>query len=146
MLFNNYNIDKIPVIKGICKDILEGFMINRNSFNMRDECNLLTDYIRVVMESKSKIEKEDAMKSMSNIYEDAYYRKLMERMGDYYDISDPLLVICDNITKYHFRELLIYGWDDHMDGVWTREKMLEDREDLYNIHITTSPPFLLSSL
>jgi len=146
MLFNNYNIDKIPVIKNICKDILEGFMAKRDSFNMRDECNLLTDYIREVMNSKSKTDKDNAMKSMSNIYEDAYYKRLMERMGDYYDISDPLFVICDNITKYHFRDLLIYGWDDHIDGVWTREKMLQDHKDLYNIHISTSPPFLVSSL
>lgn len=146
MLFNNYNIDKIPVIKSICKDILEGFLAKRNRFNMRDECNLLTDYIRDVMNSKSKIEKEDAMKSMSNIYEDAYYKRLMEQLGDYYDISDPLLVICDNITKNHFRDLVIYGWDDHVDGIWVREKMLKDREDLHNIHISTLPPFLLSSL
>lgn len=146
MLFNNYNIDKIPVIKSICKDILEGFLAKRNRFNMRDECNLLTDYIRDVMNSKSKIEKEDAMKSMSNIYEDAYYKRLMEQLGDYYDISDPLLVICDNITKNHFRDLVIYGWDDHVDGIWVREKMLKDREDLHNIHIRSSPPFLLSSL
>jgi hypothetical protein len=70
----------------------------------------------------------------------------MEKMGDYYDITDPLLIICDNIIKYHFRELLVYGWDDHIDGVWTREKMLEDRKDLYNIHISTSQSFLLSAL
>jgi hypothetical protein len=144
----NYNIDKIPDIKKICKDILEGFMSNRDSFNMKDECNLLTDYIKDVMESKSVIYKENALKSMSNIYEDAYYKRLMEKMGDYYDITDPLLIICDNIIKYHFRELLVYGWDDHIDGIWTREKMLEDHKDLYNIniHISTSHPFLLSAL
>jgi hypothetical protein len=142
----NYNIDKIPVIKKICKDILEEFMSKRNSFNMKDECNMLTDYIKDVMESKSVIYKENALKSMSNIYEDAYYKRLMEKMGDYYDITDPLLIICDNIIKYHFRELLVYGWDDHIDGIWTREKMLEDRKDLYNIHISTSQPFLLSAL
>jgi hypothetical protein len=142
----NYNIDKIPVIKKICKDILEEFMSKRNSFNMKDECNMLTDYIKDVMESKSVKYKENALKSMSNIYEDAYYKRLMEKMGDYYDITDPLLIICDNIIKYHFRELLVYGWDDHIDGIWTREKMLEDRKDLYNIHISTSQPFLLSAL
>jgi len=142
----NYNIDKIPDIKKICKDILEGFMSKRNSFNMKDECNMLTDYIKDVMESKSVIYKENALKSMSNIYEDAYYKRLMEKMGDYYDITDPLLIICDNIIKYHFRELLVYGWDDHIDGIWTREKMLEDRKDLYNIDISTSQPFLLSAL
>jgi hypothetical protein len=142
----NYNIDKIPDIKKICKDILEEFMSKRNSFNMKDECNMLTDYIKDVMESKSVIYKENALKSMSNIYEDAYYKRLMEKMGDYYDITDPLLIICDNIIKYHFRELLVYGWDDHIDGIWTREKMLEDRKDLYNIHISTSQPFLLSAL
>ncbi len=148
MFFVNYNIDKIPDIKKICKDILEGFMSNRDSFNMKDECNLLTDYIKDVMESKSVIYKENALKSMSNIYEDAYYKRLMEKMGDYYDITDPLLIICDNIIKYHFRELLVYGWDDHIDGIWTREKMLEDHKDLYNIniHISTSHPFLLSAL
>lgn len=146
MFFVNYNIDKIPDIKKICKDILEGFMSKRNSFNMKDECNMLTDYIKDVMESKSVIYKENALKSMSNIYEDAYYKRLMEKMGDYYDITDPLLIICDNIIKYHFRELLVYGWDDHIDGIWTREKMLEDRKDLYNIDISTSQPFLLSAL
>ena len=146
MLFNNYKIDKIPVIKSICKNILEGFLAKRDNFNMRDECNLLTDYIKEVMDSKSKIEKENAMKSMSNIYEDVYYKRLMEQMGDYYDISDPLLVICDNIIKYHFRDLFIYGWDDHVDGIWRREKVLEDIDDLYNIHVSTSQPFLLSSL
>lgn len=146
MFFVNYNIDKIPDIKKICKDILEEFMSKRNSFNMKDECNMLTDYIKDVMESKSVIYKENALKSMSNIYEDAYYKRLMEKMGDYYDITDPLLIICDNIIKYHFRELLVYGWDDHIDGIWTREKMLEDRKDLYNIHISTSQPFLLSAL
>lgn len=118
MLFNNYNLNNIPVIKGICKDILEDFMKQRDTFNMREESNLLTDYIREVMNNKSKTEKDCAMNSMSNIYEDAYYRRLMEKMGDYYDISDPLLVICDNIIKYHFRDLLKYGWDDNIDGVW----------------------------
>ena len=121
MLFNNYNLNNIPVIKGICKDILEDFMKQRDTFNMREESNLLTDYIREVMNSKTKTEKDYAMNSMSNIYEDAYYRRLMEKMGDYYDISDPLLVICDNIIKYHFRDLLKYGWDDNIDGVWKRD-------------------------
>ena len=127
MLFNNYNMDNIPVIKKICKDILQGFLAKRDNFNMKNECNLLTDYIKDVMKNKSKIEKDDAIKSMSNIYEDVYYRKLMEKMGDYYDISDPLLIICDNIIKYQFKELLIYGWEDNIDGVWSREKMLEYR-------------------
>lgn len=120
MLFNNYNLNNIPVIKDICKDILEDFMKQRDTFNMLEESNLLTDYIREVMNNKSKTEKDYAMNSMSNIYEDAYYRRLMEKMGDYYDISDPLLVICDNIIKYHFRDLLKYGWDDNIDGVWKR--------------------------
>lgn len=121
MLFNNYNLNNIPVIKGICKDILEDFMTTRDTFNMSEESNLLTDYIREVMNSKSKTEKDYALNSMSNIYEDAYYKRLMEKMGDYYDISDPLLVICDNIIKYHFRDLLKYGWDDNIDGVWKRD-------------------------
>ena len=124
MLFNNYNLNNIPVIKGICKDILEDFMKTRDTFNMREESNLLTDYIKKVMESKSKTEKDYAMNSMSNIYEDVYYRRLMEKMGDYYDISDPILVICDNIIKYHFRDLLKYGWDDNIDGVWKRDILL----------------------
>ena len=124
MLFNNYNLNNIPVIKGICKDILEDFMTTRDTFNMLEESNLLTDYIREVMDSKSKTEKDYALNSMSNIYEDAYYRRLMEKLGDYYDISDPLLVICDNIIKYHFRDLLKYGWDDNIDGVWKRDMLL----------------------
>ena len=124
MLFNNYNLNNIPVIKGICKDILEDFMTTRDTFNMREESNLLTDYIREVMDSKSKPEKDYALNSMSNIYEDVYYKRLMEKMGDYYDISDPLLVICDNIIKYHFRDLLKYGWDDNIDGVWKRDMIL----------------------
>ena len=124
MLFNNYNLNNIPVIKGICKDILEDFMTTRDTFNMSEESNLLTDYIREVMDSKSKTEKDYALNSMSNIYEDAYYRRLMEKLGDYYDISDPLLVICDNIIKYHFRDLLKYGWDDNIDGVWKRDMLL----------------------
>lgn len=121
MLFNNYNLNNIPVIKDICKDILEDFMTTRDTFNMLEESNLLTDYIREVMNNKSKTEKDYALNSMSNIYEDAYYKRLMEKMGDYYDISDPLLVICDNIIKYHFRDLLKYGWDDNIDGVWKRD-------------------------
>jgi hypothetical protein len=120
MLFNNYNLNNIPVIKGICKDILEGFLTQRDHFNMREESNLLTDYIREFLDNKSKTEKETAMNSMSNIYEDAYYKGLMEKMGDYYDITEPLLVICDNIIRYHFRDLLEYGWDDNIDGVWKR--------------------------
>ena len=104
MLFRNYTIDKIPAIKRICKTILEGFLATRDNFTMKDESYLLTDYIRDVMESKSKAEKEDAMKTMCNIYDDAYYRSLMEQMGDYYDISDPLLVICDNICRYHYTQ------------------------------------------
>lgn len=124
MLFNNYNLNNIPVIKDICKDILEDFMKQRDTFNMLEESNLLTDYIREVMNNKSKTEKDYALNSMSNIYEDAYYKRLMEKMGDYYDISDPLLVICDNIIKYHFRDLLKYGWDDNIDGVWKRDMIL----------------------
>ena len=82
MLFNNYNIDNIPVIKQICKDILGGFIATRDTFNITDECNLLTDYIRDVLNRKSKLEKDNVIKSMSNIYEDAYYKRLMEKMGD----------------------------------------------------------------
>ena len=127
MLFNNYNIDNIPVIKKICKDILQEFLAKRDNFNMRNEGNLLTDYIKDVMENKSKLEKDNAIKSMSNIYEDVYYKELMKKMGDYYDISDPLLIICDNIIKYKFNELLIYGWEDNIEGIWSREKLLECR-------------------
>jgi hypothetical protein len=125
MLFSNYTIDKIPVIKKMCKTILEGFLATRDNFTMNDESNLLTDYIRDVMESKSKVEKDNAMKTMSNIYDDAYYRCLMEQMGDYYDITDPLLIICDNICKYHYRQLVIHGWDDFGTGIWERKKMLD---------------------
>ena len=77
MLFRNYTIDKIPAIKRICKTILEGFLATRDNFTMKDESYLLTDYIRDVMESKSKAEKEEAMKTMFNIYDDAYYRGLI---------------------------------------------------------------------
>jgi hypothetical protein len=94
---------------------------------MNDESNLLTDYIKEVMEKKTKEEKENAMNSMCNIYEDAYYRSLMEQMGDYYDISEPLLIICDNICRYHFDELVMYGCYDNNAGVWTREKRMSDR-------------------
>jgi hypothetical protein len=120
MLFRNYNIDNIPVIKRMCKTILEGFLANRNHFTMNDESNLLTDYIKEVMARKSEVEKENAMKSMSNIYEDAYYRSLMEQLGDYYDITEPLLIICDNICKYHYTELYPCGWDENGEGIWIR--------------------------
>jgi hypothetical protein len=126
MLFENYNIDKIPVIKQICKDILGGFFLKRDNFNITDECNLLTDYIRDVLNNKSKVEKEFVIKSMSILYENAYYCKLMEKLGDYYDISEPLLIICDNIIKYHYKELFIYGWEDNIYGIWSHQKMLED--------------------
>ena len=127
MLFNNYNLNNIPVIKGICKDILEDFMTTRDTFNMREESNLLTDYIREVMDSKSKPEKDYALNSMSNIYEDVYYKRLMEKMGDYYDVSDPLLIICDNIIRNHYEKLFRYGWEeDNIYGIWSRKKMLED--------------------
>ncbi len=120
MLFRNYNIDNIPVIKRMCKTILEEFLANRNRFTMNDESNLLTDYIKEVMARKSEVEKENAMKSMSNIYEDAYYRSLMEQLGDYYDITEPLLIICDNICKYHYTELYPCGWDENGEGIWIR--------------------------
>jgi len=126
MLFDNYNINNIPVIKQICKDILGGFFLKRDNFNITDECNLLTDYIRDVFNNKSKVEKEFAIKSMSILYENAYYCKLMEKLGDYYDISEPLLIICDNIIKYHYKELFIYGWEDNIYGIWSHQKMLED--------------------
>jgi hypothetical protein len=126
MLFNNYNIDNIPVIKQICKDILGGFMATRDTFNITEECNLLTDYIRDVISCKSKLEKDNAIKSMSNIYEDAYYNKLMEKMGDYYDVSDPLLIICDNIIRNHYEKIFMYGWEDNIYGIWSRKKMLDD--------------------
>ena len=79
MLFNNYNIDNIPVIKQICKDILGGFIATRDTFNITDECNLLTDYIRDVLNRKSKLEKDNVIKSMSNIYEDEYYKTLFQK-------------------------------------------------------------------
>jgi hypothetical protein len=145
MLFNNCNIDKIPVIKQLCKDILDGFIAKREKFNMNDECNLLTDYIKDIINSKTKNEKDNIIKSMSNIYEDAYYRKLMEKMGDYYDVTEPLVIICDNIIKYHYNKLLIYGWEDNIYGIWSRKKMLDDYTDLNNIYITTSA-FTLSNL
>lgn len=127
MLFCNYNINNIPVIQRICKTILEGFLATRNRFSMNDESNLLSDYIKEVMENKTTEEKENAMNSMCNIYEDAYYRSLMEQMGDYYDISEPLLIICDNICRYHFDELVMYGCYNNNAGVWTREKRMSDR-------------------
>jgi hypothetical protein len=145
MLFNNCNIDKIPVIKQLCKDILDGFIAKREKFNINNECNLLTDYIKDIINSKTKNEKDNVIKSMSNIYEDAYYRKLMEKMGDYYDVTEPLVIICDNIIKYHYDKLLIYGWEDNIYGIWSRKKMLEDYNDLNNIYITTSA-FTLSNL
>jgi hypothetical protein len=145
MLFDNYNLDKIPVIKQLCKDILKGFIIERDSFNMNNECNLLTDYIIDVINSKSKYEKDIAIKSMSNIYEDAYYKKLMEKMGDYYDISEPLVIICDNIIKYQYDKLIMYGWDDNIYGIWSFKKLQEDCKKLHNIYITTST-FTLASL
>jgi len=126
MLFNNYNMDNIPVIKQICKDILGGFFAKRDNFNITDECNVLTDYIKDVIRHKSKVEKDNAIKSMSILFEDAYYSKLMEKMGDYYDDSEPLLIICDNIIKYHYEDLFIYGWEDNIYGIWSREKMIED--------------------
>lgn len=147
MLFNNYNLDKIPIIKQLCKDILEEFIANRKNFNMNDECNLLTDYIKDVINRKSKYDKDIAIKSMSNIYEDAYYKNLMEKMGDYYDITEPLVIICDNIIKYQYDKLLIYGWENNIYGIWSLKKMREDYKDLHNItnNITTST-FTLSSL
>jgi hypothetical protein len=132
MLFEKYNIDNIPVIKQICKDILGGFFLKRDNFNITDECNLLTDYIRDVLNNKSKVEKEFVIKSMSILYENAYYCKLMKKMGDYYDVSDPLLIICDNIIKYHYKELFIYGWENNIYGIWSRQKMLEDYKKVSN--------------
>jgi hypothetical protein len=126
MLFANYNLDNIPVIKQICKDILGGFIAGRNNFNIYDEGNLLTDYIKEVIGRKSKLEKDNAIKSMSKIYDDAYYKRLMEKMGDYYDITEPLLIICDNIIKYRYYEIFRYGWEDNIYGIWSRKKMLED--------------------
>lgn len=126
MLFINYNLDNIPIIKQICKDILGGFIATRNNFNINDEGNLLTDYIRDAICRKSKSEKDNAIKSMSKIYDDAYYKMLMEKMGDYYDISEPLLIICDNIIKYRYEEIFLYGWEDNIYGIWSRKKMLED--------------------
>jgi len=147
MLFNNYNLDKIPIIKQLCKDILEEFIANRKNFNMNDECNLLTDYIKDVINSKSKYDKDIAIKSMSNIYEDAYYKKLMEKMGDYYDITEPLVIICDNIIKYNYDKLVIYGWEDNIYGIWSLKKMRKDYKDLHNItHNITTSTFTLSSL
>jgi hypothetical protein len=126
MLFNNYNINNIPVIKQLCKDILGGFMATRDHFNINDEGNLLTDYIKEVISRKSKLEKDNAIKSMSKIYDDAYYKRLMEKMGDYYDITEPLLIICDNIIKYRYYEIFLYGWEDNIYGIWSRKKMVED--------------------
>lgn len=118
MLFRD--IDTIPEIKRLCKTILKGFLATRDTFSMTDESNLLTDYIKEVMENKTRAEKDDAMKSMRNIYDDAYYRSLMEQMGDYYDVAEPLLIICDNICKYHYEELVSHGWDENNAGLWTR--------------------------
>jgi hypothetical protein len=126
MLFNNYNIDNIPVIKQICKDILGGFLATRDHFNINEEGNLLTDYIREVISRKSKLDKDNAIKSMTKIYDDAYYKKLMEKMGDYYDITEPLLIICDNIIKYRYEDIFLFGWEDNMYGIWSQKKMLED--------------------
>ena len=118
MLFRD--IDTIPEIKRLCKTILKGFLATRDTFSMTDESNLLTDYIKEVMENKTRAEKDDVMKSMRNIYDDAYYRSLMEQMGDYYDVAEPLLIICDNICKYHYEELVSHGWDENNAGLWTR--------------------------
>jgi hypothetical protein len=119
MLFRDINT--IPEIKRLCKTILEGFLANRDNFTMNDESNLLTDYIKEVMKNKSNVEKDNVMKSMCNIYDGSgYYRSLMEKMGDYYDITEPLLIICDNICKYHYTELYPCGWDDNGEGIWVR--------------------------
>lgn len=137
MLFNNCNIDNIPVIKQLCKDILGGFFAKRDNFNITDECNLLTDYIKEVIKSKSKIEKDYALKSMSILYENAFYNSLMEKLGDYYDDSEPLLIICDNIIKYNYSDLFIYGWEDNIHGIWSRQKMLKDYKKYNSSNIST---------
>jgi hypothetical protein len=136
MLFENYNIDNIPVIKQICKDILGGFFAKRDNFNITEECNLLTDYIKDVIKNKNKVEKENAIKSMSILYENAFYNSLMEKLGDYYDDSDPLLIICDNIIKYHYNKIFIYGWEDNIYGIWSRQKMLKDynKDSINNLY------------
>jgi hypothetical protein len=126
MLFENYNIDNIPVIKQMCKDIFVGFIAKRDNFNINKEGNLLTDYISDVINCKSKLDKDNAIKSMSNIYENAFYNSLMKQMGDYYDMSEPLLIICDNIIKYHYNKIFIYGWEDNIYGIWSRNKFLEE--------------------
>ena len=137
MMFNNYNLDNIPVIKQLCKDILGGFIAKRINFNITKEGNLLTDYISDVINRKSKLEKDNAIKSMSNIYENAFYNSLMKQMGDYYDMSEPLFIICDNIIKYHYDKIFLYGWEDNVYGVRSRQKMLEDfsNDSIYNRYI-----------
>jgi len=137
MMFNNYNLDNIPVIKQLCKDILGGFIAKRINFNITKEGNLLTDYISDVINRKSKLEKDNAIKSMSNIYENAFYNSLIKQMGDYYDMSEPLFIICDNIIKYHYDKIFLYGWEDNVYGVWSRQKMLEDfsNDSIYNRYI-----------
>ena len=134
---NNYNLDNIPVIKQLCKDILGGFIAKRINFNITKEGNLLTDYISDVINRKSKLEKDNAIKSMSNIYENAFYNSLIKQMGDYYDMSEPLFIICDNIIKYHYDKIFLYGWEDNVYGVWSRQKMLEDfsNDSIYNRYI-----------
>lgn len=136
-MFNNYNLDNIPVIKQLCKDILGGFIAKRINFNITKEGNLLTDYISDVINRKSKLEKDNAIKSMSNIYENAFYNSLIKQMGDYYDMSEPLFIICDNIIKYHYDKIFLYGWEDNVYGVWSRQKMLEDfsNDSIYNRYI-----------
>jgi hypothetical protein len=104
MYFNNLNLNETPIIKELCKNIIEDFLTNLKSFNINTEYNLLHDHISNYIDNETLTSKNIALNSMSNIHYNEYYKNILNKIELHYDYH-PLIIICYDIIINHYVKL-----------------------------------------
>jgi len=110
MYFNNLDLAETPIIKELCKNIIEDFLKNVKNFNINTEYNLLHNHISNYIENETLSCKNIALKSMSIIRYNEYYKNILDKIELHYDYH-PLIVICYDIIINHYEKLTDnYKW------------------------------------
>ena len=104
MYFNNLNLNETPIIKELCKNIIEDFLININNFDMNSEYNILHNHVSNYIDNVTLSCKNIALKSMSIIRYNEYYKNILDKIELHYDYH-PLILICYDIIINHYEKL-----------------------------------------
>ena len=104
MYFNNLDLAETPIIKELCKNIIEDFLKNVKNFNINTEYNLLHNHISNYIENETLSCKNIALKSMSIIRYNEYYKNILDKIELHYDYH-PLILICYDIIINHYEKL-----------------------------------------